>query len=140
MSRWRTELDEGLMHGLHASKQQISCAVDYKGSKNSTLELSSDLIDNDEMPIGWPLGLGILNMRLRNVDSTPTAPREPYSIHVRSTSFSSFSSSNLDTEIERRDSERDGTVNDAEKDSVVNDAEKDNVVNGGEGWHGERRR
>ncbi|KAK7252128.1 hypothetical protein RIF29_35865 [Crotalaria pallida] len=53
---------------------------------------------NDEMPIGWPLGLGILNMRLRNVDSTPTAPREPYSIHVRSTSFSSFSSSNLDTE------------------------------------------
>ncbi|KAK7273505.1 hypothetical protein RIF29_14557 [Crotalaria pallida] len=198
MSRWRAELDEGLMHGLHASKQQISCAVDYKGSKNSTLELSSDLIDvkkiiklqqlkemngrtaeylpasppvdgsfhvyasglfdisqkvlhnvqllllkempNDEMPIGWPLGLGILNMRLRNVDSTPTAPREPYSIHVRSTSFSSFSSSNLDTEIERRGSERDSMVDDAEKDSVVNDAEKDSVVNGGEGRHGERRR
>ncbi|CAJ1938460.1 unnamed protein product [Sphenostylis stenocarpa] len=53
--------------------------------------------ENDEMPIGWPFGLGILNTRLRDVES-PTAPVEPHSMHIPSTSFSSFSSSNLDTE------------------------------------------
>ncbi|QCD76786.1 hypothetical protein DEO72_LG1g407 [Vigna unguiculata] len=53
---------------------------------------------NDEMPIGWPLGLGFLNMRLRVGESFPTASMAPYQLHVPSTSFSSFSSSNLDTE------------------------------------------
>ncbi|TKY59220.1 ATP synthase subunit c [Spatholobus suberectus] len=51
------------------------------------------------MPIGWPFGLGFLNMRLRGAESLPAAPVEqPHSLHVPSTSFSSFSSSNLDTE------------------------------------------
>jgi len=54
---------------------------------------------NDEMPIGWPLGLGFLNMRLRVGESFPTASMAPYQLHVPSTSFSSFSSSNLDTEV-----------------------------------------
>ncbi|KAK7400622.1 hypothetical protein VNO78_11844 [Psophocarpus tetragonolobus] len=53
---------------------------------------------NDEMPIGWPFGLGFVNMRLRDAESLPAAPVEPHSMHVPSTSFSSFSSSNLDTE------------------------------------------
>ena len=54
---------------------------------------------NDEMATGWPLGLGFLNMRLRITEPLPGAPVEPYSSHVPSTSFSSFSSSNLDTEV-----------------------------------------
>ncbi|KAF1882316.1 hypothetical protein Lal_00038962 [Lupinus albus] len=56
------------------------------------------LSQNDEMPIGWPLGLSFLNVRLRVVDSLPAASVQPYSLHMPSTSFSSFSSSNLDTE------------------------------------------
>ncbi|XP_014507925.1 uncharacterized protein LOC106767523 isoform X2 [Vigna radiata var. radiata] len=54
--------------------------------------------ENDEMPIGWPFGLGFLNTRLRDVEPLPAAPVEPHSMHIPSTSFSSFSSSNLDTE------------------------------------------
>jgi len=54
---------------------------------------------NDEMPIGWPFGLGFLNTRLRDAESLPAAPVEPHSMHIPSTSFSSFSSSNLDTEV-----------------------------------------
>ncbi|CAI8618263.1 unnamed protein product [Vicia faba] len=57
---------------------------------------------NDEIPIGWPFGLGILNMRLRVVESLPAnnVSAEPYSLslHIPSTSFSSVTSSNLDTE------------------------------------------
>ncbi|WJX52060.1 hypothetical protein P8452_38204 [Trifolium repens] len=56
---------------------------------------------NDEMQIGWPLGLGFVNMRLRVVESLPTAQQvDPFSLslHIPSTSFSSLSSSNLDTE------------------------------------------
>ncbi|KAK7412377.1 hypothetical protein VNO78_03833 [Psophocarpus tetragonolobus] len=57
------------------------------------------LAENDDMPIGWPLGLGFLNMRLRIGESFPSsASVAPYQLHVPSTSFSSFSSSNLDTE------------------------------------------
>ncbi|XP_027339456.1 uncharacterized protein LOC113853167 isoform X2 [Abrus precatorius] len=55
--------------------------------------------ENDDMPIGWPLGLGFLSMRLRIVDSLPGASVVPYQLDVPSTSFSSFSSSNLDTEF-----------------------------------------
>jgi len=51
------------------------------------------------MPIGWPFGLGFLNTRLRDVEPLPAAPVEPHSMHIPSTSFSSFSSSNLDTEV-----------------------------------------
>ncbi|KAG4955965.1 hypothetical protein JHK84_041946 [Glycine max] len=54
--------------------------------------------NNDDMPIGWPFGLGFLNMRLRVGESLPAASVAPYQLHVPSTSFSSFSSSNLDTE------------------------------------------
>ncbi|CAJ2658964.1 unnamed protein product [Trifolium pratense] len=55
--------------------------------------------ENDELVIGWPLGLGFLNMRLRVVESLPaTSSVEPYQLHIPSTSFSSFSTSNLDTE------------------------------------------
>ncbi|KAF7803414.1 uncharacterized protein G2W53_042525 [Senna tora] len=52
------------------------------------------------MPFGWPLGLSFLSMRLRVAESLPAAPAEPYSVvlHAPSSSFSSFSSSNLDTE------------------------------------------
>ncbi|KAF5474445.1 hypothetical protein F2P56_006344 [Juglans regia] len=51
-----------------------------------------------EIPNGWPLGLGIVNIRLRVVQSLPAAGIEPHSLHMQSSSFSSFSSSNLDTE------------------------------------------
>ncbi|KAI4296799.1 hypothetical protein L6164_036722 [Bauhinia variegata] len=55
--------------------------------------------ENNEMPIGWPLGLGFLHMRLRVAESLPAAASvQPYHLHVPSLSFSSFSSSNLDTE------------------------------------------
>ncbi|KAK7302827.1 hypothetical protein RJT34_13724 [Clitoria ternatea] len=54
--------------------------------------------ENSRMAIGWPLGLGFLNMRLGVVESLPATSMEPYQLHVPSTSFSSFSSSNLDTE------------------------------------------
>lgn len=55
---------------------------------------------NDEMVIGWPLGLSFLNIRLRVVESLPAASSmEPYQLHMPSTSFSSFSTSNLDTEV-----------------------------------------
>ncbi|KAL9321185.1 hypothetical protein ACSQ67_013024 [Phaseolus vulgaris] len=57
------------------------------------------LEENDDMPIGWPLGLGFLNMRLRVGESLPATSVAPYQLHVPSTSFSSFSSSNLDTEL-----------------------------------------
>ncbi|KAJ4703530.1 Proline-rich protein like [Melia azedarach] len=59
--------------------------------------------EEHEMSNGWPLGLEIMNARLRVMESSRAAPApapavEPYSIHVRTISFSSFSSSNLDTE------------------------------------------
>ncbi|KAG4959874.1 hypothetical protein JHK87_036507 [Glycine soja] len=60
--------------------------------------LAINWTENDEMPIGWPFGLGFLNMRFRDAESLPAAPVEPHSMHIPSTSFSSFSSSNLDTE------------------------------------------
>ena len=64
------------------------------------LELTDHSSQNHEIPSGWPLGLGIMNMRLRVLQRFPaSAAAEPYSLHVASTSFSSFSSSNLDTEV-----------------------------------------
>ena len=56
---------------------------------------------NHEMSNGWPLGLQIMNMRLRLQERLHAAAPvvEPYSLHIPSSSFSSFSSSNLDTEV-----------------------------------------
>ncbi|GLT82816.1 hypothetical protein SLE2022_011530 [Rubroshorea leprosula] len=48
---------------------------------------------------GWPLGLEVMSMRLRVNETVQSAPAvHPFSFHVPSSSFSSFSSSNLDTE------------------------------------------
>nr|XP_043622077.1 uncharacterized protein LOC122593697 [Erigeron canadensis] len=46
-----------------------------------------------EVPNGWPFGLGNMNTRL-----SLEAARQPNSFHGPSSSFSSFSSSNFDTE------------------------------------------
>ncbi|KAI3456232.1 hypothetical protein Pfo_012895 [Paulownia fortunei] len=55
---------------------------------------------NYETPNGWPLGLGNMNSRIRVVRTSQlVAPPQPYASRLRrSSSFSSFSSSNLDTE------------------------------------------
>ncbi|KAK6268727.1 hypothetical protein QUC31_012887 [Theobroma cacao] len=62
--------------------------------------LIDECSQNREMSNGWPLGLQIMTMRLRLQErlqaAAPTV--EPYSLHMPSSSFSSFSSSNLDTE------------------------------------------
>ncbi|KAJ6707097.1 hypothetical protein OIU85_027448 [Salix viminalis] len=52
--------------------------------------------EGNEASNGWPLGL--MNTRLRVMETIQAAPAEPYSSRIRSSSFSSFSSSNLDTE------------------------------------------
>ncbi|KAK6932604.1 hypothetical protein RJ641_002228, partial [Dillenia turbinata] len=44
-----------------------------------------------DMPIGWPLGLGNMNMRLAVVESLQVAGDPDLSLHARSTSFSSVS-------------------------------------------------
>ncbi|CAI9783682.1 unnamed protein product [Fraxinus pennsylvanica] len=50
---------------------------------------------NNGIPNGWPLGLGNMNMRFAAV----TAEAVPYASHrIPSSSYSSYSSSNLDTE------------------------------------------
>ncbi|KAF9611577.1 hypothetical protein IFM89_033581, partial [Coptis chinensis] len=52
-----------------------------------------------KMSNGWPLGLETMNLRLRVMESLQAAaaePNHPFSVH--STSFSSFTSSDLDTE------------------------------------------
>ncbi|XP_021635078.1 uncharacterized protein LOC110631523 [Hevea brasiliensis] len=55
--------------------------------------------EENETSNGWPLGLEIMTMRLRVIENIQAAPAEPYSnAHLRSPSFSSFTSSNLDTE------------------------------------------
>lgn len=51
---------------------------------------------------GWPLGLGNMSNRIREVDlsAQQAAPPQTYTSCIpRSFSFSSFSSSNLDTEV-----------------------------------------
>ncbi|KAM6574736.1 hypothetical protein CsatA_023063 [Cannabis sativa] len=56
--------------------------------------------DQEDIPSGWPLGLEIMNVRLqveRSLSSS-TAVEHYTNLHAPSTSFSSFSSSNLDTE------------------------------------------
>ncbi|GAV60318.1 hypothetical protein CFOL_v3_03849 [Cephalotus follicularis] len=62
-------------------------------------QIAKRALDN-ETSNGWPLGLQIMNTRLRVVESTQDAPSVelPYSLHMPTSSFSSFSSSNLDTE------------------------------------------
>ncbi|CAL5412256.1 unnamed protein product [Camellia sinensis] len=56
------------------------------------------VLEDREMPNGWPLGLGNLNMRLQVTESLHPAETEPHPLHAPSSSCSSFSSSNLDTE------------------------------------------
>lgn len=52
------------------------------------------------MPHGWPFGLGNMNPIMAADDSQAAAPPQSYATRVhRSSSFSSFSSSNLDTEV-----------------------------------------
>ncbi|KAA8519747.1 hypothetical protein F0562_014003 [Nyssa sinensis] len=53
--------------------------------------------EDHEIPNGWPLGLNNVSVRLM-VEGSQAAAAEPYALHLPSTSFSSFSSSNLDTE------------------------------------------
>ncbi|GMP72371.1 hypothetical protein CsSME_00030440 [Camellia sinensis var. sinensis] len=57
------------------------------------------VLEDHEMPNGWPLGLGNLNIRLRVTESLHPAATEPHPLHTPSSSCSSFSSSNLDTEF-----------------------------------------
>ncbi|CAN4078894.1 unnamed protein product [Withania somnifera] len=55
-----------------------------------------------EVPSGWPLGLEIMNLRLRVAERsqvvTAAAGEAAYRLYVSSPSFSSFSSSSLDTQ------------------------------------------
>ncbi|KAK6124380.1 hypothetical protein DH2020_041873 [Rehmannia glutinosa] len=59
-------------------------------------------MEGNEMPNGWPLGLGNMNSRIRMVGTSQlvavSPPQSTASCLHRSLSFSSFSSSNLDTE------------------------------------------
>ncbi|KAK8692618.1 hypothetical protein V6N13_076074 [Hibiscus sabdariffa] len=56
--------------------------------------------EDHETSNGWPLGLQTMTMRLglRETYQGAAPAMEPYSLHIPSSSFSSFSSSNLDTE------------------------------------------
>ncbi|KAI3680738.1 hypothetical protein L6452_35513 [Arctium lappa] len=59
------------------------------------------IIQGHEVPSGWPFGLGSMNTRLGAPESGVAiiaGAREPNTFHGPSSSFSSFSSSNLDTE------------------------------------------
>ncbi|KAJ0589726.1 hypothetical protein HanIR_Chr04g0189481 [Helianthus annuus] len=58
------------------------------------------IIQGHEVPSGWPFGLGSMNTRLsiRECVEADTGAREPNTYHGPSSSFSSFSSSNFDTE------------------------------------------
>ncbi|THG15635.1 hypothetical protein TEA_027364 [Camellia sinensis var. sinensis] len=57
------------------------------------------IVEDHEMPNGWPLGLGNMNIRLQVTENLQPAAAAPRLSHSPSSSFSSFSSSNLDTEI-----------------------------------------
>ncbi|CAI9087402.1 OLC1v1021459C1 [Oldenlandia corymbosa var. corymbosa] len=60
------------------------------------------VIEITEAPNGWPLGLGNINLRLivtpNSLAARPSTPGEQSPTEAPSPSFSSFSSSNLDTE------------------------------------------
>ncbi|KAJ4977239.1 hypothetical protein NE237_002345 [Protea cynaroides] len=51
-----------------------------------------------EMTNGWPLGLQAMSMRLRVLDSLQATAADPSSSCMHSVSFTSFTSSDLDTE------------------------------------------
>ncbi|XP_071714731.1 uncharacterized protein [Rutidosis leptorrhynchoides] len=55
------------------------------------------IIQGREVTYGWPFGLGNMNTRLGVPEAVPCA-REPHTFHRSLSSFSSFSSSNFDTE------------------------------------------
>ncbi|XP_010057368.2 uncharacterized protein LOC104445244 isoform X1 [Eucalyptus grandis] len=54
-----------------------------------------------EERIGWPLGLEIMNLRLRLFESLQSATIDPQSFRAPSTRLSSISSSGLDTETDQ---------------------------------------
>ncbi|KAI8001250.1 hypothetical protein LOK49_LG09G00738 [Camellia lanceoleosa] len=56
------------------------------------------VVEDHEMPNGWPLGLGNMNIRLQVTENLRPAAAVPRLLLSPSSSFSSFSSSNLDTE------------------------------------------
>ncbi|KAI7756852.1 hypothetical protein M8C21_025037 [Ambrosia artemisiifolia] len=58
------------------------------------------IIQGREVPNGWPFGLGSMNTRLSIGErvEADTGTRQPNTFHGPSSSFSSFSSSNFDTE------------------------------------------
>ncbi|KAK8580652.1 hypothetical protein V6N12_070913 [Hibiscus sabdariffa] len=65
------------------------------------LNVTAIAVMDHETSNGWPLGLQIMTMRLglrETYQGAAPAAVEPYSLHIPSSSFSSFSSSNLDTE------------------------------------------
>ncbi|KAL2524211.1 Uncharacterized protein Adt_09265 [Abeliophyllum distichum] len=63
------------------------------------LRCNTMVIEEIEIPSGWPLGLGNMNVRFRVEETSITTTRGAYiSRPIHSSSFSSFSSSNLDTE------------------------------------------
>ncbi|KAI6705194.1 hypothetical protein NL676_008156 [Syzygium grande] len=68
------------------------CLLPVRGSQQQM-----DTEDLEER-IGWPLGLEIMNLRLRLFESLQSATIDPRSLRAPSTCFSSFSSSALDTE------------------------------------------
>ncbi|CAO2823886.1 unnamed protein product [Amaranthus hypochondriacus] len=62
-------------------------------------------MENSEREIGWPLGLGSMYVRLRLMENlgntnTNTNTNTRSALYLASSSFSSFTSSNLDTEPE----------------------------------------
>ncbi|KAL3615101.1 hypothetical protein CASFOL_040762 [Castilleja foliolosa] len=54
------------------------------------------VLEGNETPNGWPLGLGNMNSRISVAEAVRPLP--PRRLLTAATSFSSFSSSNLDTE------------------------------------------
>ncbi|XP_068661259.1 uncharacterized protein [Aristolochia californica] len=62
---------------------------------------SQVVFSSDEIGSGWPLGLENMNQRLRYVETLQAVPAASNTLRLRSTSFSSFSSSDLDTESTR---------------------------------------
>ncbi|EXC30573.1 hypothetical protein L484_015065 [Morus notabilis] len=61
-------------------------------------DLNHASIEDHEIPNGWPLGLEVMNTRLRVFDSLPVATVQHYTLHAPSASVSSLLSSDLDTE------------------------------------------
>ncbi|KAH9618746.1 hypothetical protein KSS87_014599 [Heliosperma pusillum] len=77
-------------HGKYYGGVGYNGGVEKQGMSDTRLNNDDEDL-NRETGMGWPLGLGSMYMRLRMVERRS-------SLYAQSTSFSSFSSSNLDTE------------------------------------------